>query len=160
MEEQAYWYKEYTQGRRYFLKIVPGESLRGCITKFVSEKKIESAVILSAVGSVKNVRLNDIKSGAKLPITPARLIAHELEGPLELLGLSGNIVPSENDGHEEDCHMHIMAAKASGDVVGGHLYDAEVFASCEIVLVELVLGGVERHLSKTGGTPVVFFAQE
>jgi predicted DNA-binding protein with PD1-like motif len=53
-----------------------------------------------------------------------------------------------------------MAAKASGDVVGGHMYDAEVFATCEIVLVELVLGGVERHLSKTGGTPTVFFEQE
>ncbi len=158
MENPAYWYKEYTQGRRFFLKIVPGQSLRDCIMAFVAEKKIASAVILSAVGSVRNVRLNDIKSGAKLPITPARLIAHELEGPFELLGLSGNIVPGEREG--EDCHLHIMVAKASGDVVGGHMYDAEVFATCEIVLVELVLGGVERHLSKTGGTPTVFFAQE
>jgi predicted DNA-binding protein with PD1-like motif len=159
MSEQAYWFKEYTQGRRYFLKIVPGQSLVDCLQRFVKEKEIHSAVILSAVGSVRDVRLRDIKSGAKLPITPARLTEHVLEGPLELLGLSGNIVPGETQG-DEDCHLHIIAAKASGDVVGGHMYDAEVFATCEIVLVELVVGGVERHLSKTGGTPTVFFAQE
>ena len=81
MENQGYWFKEYTQGRRYFLKVLPGESLRGAIKRFVHAQKIHSAVILSAVGSVRNVRLNDIKSGAKLPITPARLIAHELAQP-------------------------------------------------------------------------------
>ena len=78
--------------------------------------------------------------------------------PLELLGLTGNIVPSEND--DLDCHLHIMAGKSSGDVVGGHLYDSEVFATCEIVLTELVVEGIERHLSKSGGTPTIFFAEE
>ena len=53
-----------------------------------------------------------------------------------------------------------MASKASGDVVGGHMFDAEVFATCEIVLVELIVDGVERHLSKEGGTPTIFFKGE
>ena len=53
-----------------------------------------------------------------------------------------------------------MAGKSSGDVVGGHMYDAEVFATCEIVLTELVVEGIERHLSKSGGTPTIFFAEE
>ena len=78
------------------------------------EEKIKAAVVLSAIGSVKNVRLNDIKSGAKLPITAARLIDHQIEGPLELLGLTGNIIPRGADAL--DCHLHIMASKASGDV--------------------------------------------
>ncbi len=158
MNEKGYWYKEYTQGRRFILKILPGESLVNCLKQFILKENVHYAVILSAIGSVKNVRLNDIKSGAKLPITSARLIPHELEGPLELLGLTGNIVPSEND--DLDCHLHIMAGKSSGDVVGGHLYDSEVFATCEIVLTELVVEGIERHLSKSGGTPTIFFAEE
>ena len=158
MNEKGYWYKEYTQGRRFILKILPGESLVNCLKQFILKENVHYAVILSAIGSVKNVRLNDIKSGAKLPITSARLIPHELEGPLELLGLTGNIVPSEND--DLDCHLHIMAGKSSGDVVGGHMYDAEVFATCEIVLTELVVEGIERHLSKSGGTPTIFFAEE
>ncbi|MEI7611829.1 MAG: PPC domain-containing DNA-binding protein [Betaproteobacteria bacterium] len=158
MEGKRVLYKEYKQGRRFLVKILPGESLVDCIKELVTTEKVQSAVVLSAIGSVKNVHLKDIKSGAKLPITAARLVTHEIEGPLELLGLTGNIVPGEN--HEVDCHLHIMASKASGDVIGGHMFNAEVFATCEIVLVELVLDGVERQLSKTGGTPTIFFSGE
>ncbi len=158
MNAKGFWYKEYTQGRRFIVKILPGESLVNCIKQFILKENIHYAVILSAIGSVKNVKLNDIKSGAKLPITSARLIPHEIEGPLELLGLTGNIVPSATDAL--DCHLHIMASKSTGDVVGGHLQDAEVFATCEIVLTELVVEGIERHLSKSGGTPTIFFAEE
>jgi predicted DNA-binding protein with PD1-like motif len=53
-----------------------------------------------------------------------------------------------------------MAARSTGEVVGGHLYDAEVFASCEIVLDEFVVEGVERHLSKSGGIPTIFIEEE
>ena len=156
--EKTYWYKEYSQGRRFLLKILPGQSLQANIKNLVVQEKVKSAVILSAIGSIRKVRINGIKSGAKLPITPARLTPHELEGPLELLGLTGNIVPGE-DG-QPDCHLHIMAGKASGDVVGGQLDDCEVFATCEIVLVELVLEGIERHKSKSGGTSTIYFAEE
>ena len=157
-ENKGIWYKEYKQGRRFLVKIVPGEHLVERIKELVALEKIKAAVVLSAIGSVKNVRLNDIKSGAKLPITAARLIDHQIEGPLELLGLTGNIIPRGADAL--DCHLHIMASKASGDVVGGHLADAEVFATCEIVLVELMVDGVERYLSKSGGTSTLFFAED
>lgn len=156
--DKTYWYKEYTQGRRFFLKIVPGQSVQENIKALVVKEKIKVGVILSAIGSVRNLRINGIKSGAKLPITPARLTPHELEGPLELLGLTGNIVPG-CDG-APDCHLHVIAGKASGDVVGGQLEDAEVFATCEIVLIELMLDGVERHKSKSGGTSTIYFAEE
>ena len=158
MESKGTWYKEYKQGRRFLVKILPGESLVDCIKELVAKEKIQSAVVLSAIGSVKNVSLKGIKSGAKLPITPARLIMHDIEGPLELLGLTGNIVPGA-DG-QIDCHLHIMAAKASGDVIGGHMFTAEVFATCEIVLVELIVDGIDRHLSKTGGTATIFFDEK
>ena len=156
--DKTYWYKEYTQGRRFFLKILPGQSVLENIKALVVKEKIKVGVILSAIGSVRKLRVNGIKSGAKLPITAARLTPHELEGPLELLGLSGNIVPGA-DG-QPDCHLHLMAGKASGDVVGGQLDDAEVFATCEIVLVEVVLEGVERHKSSSGGTSTIYFAEE
>jgi len=158
MSNKGYRYKEYSQGRRFFLKILPGESLVNSLIQFTKEENVSHAVIVSAMGSVKNVHLNDIKSGAKLPITSARLTPHEVEGPLELLGLTGNIVPTETTGIA--CHLHIMASKSSGDVVGGHMQDAKVFASCEIVLTELLVDGVERHLSKSAGTSNIFFSGE
>ena len=151
-------YKEYRQGRRFLVKIRPGESLQGNICALLAAEKIESAVVLSGIGSVRNVRLKDIKSGAKLPITPARLVEHEMEGPFELLCITGNIVPCAEG--KSDSHLHIMAAKSSGDVIGGHLFDCEVFATCEIVLVEILIDGVARHFSESGGTPTLFFDRE
>ena len=93
MSNENLRYKEYRQGRRFLVKIRPGESLQGSICALLAAEKIESAVVLSGIGSVRNVRLKDIKSGAKLPITPARLVEHEMEGPFELLCITGNIVP-------------------------------------------------------------------
>ena len=158
METKGLWYKEYKQGRRFIVKIRPGESLVNSIKQLVNTENIHCAVILSAIGSVKNVRLKDIKSGAKLPITPARLVEHEMEGPFELLCITGNIVPCAEG--KSDSHLHIMAAKSSGDVIGGHLFDCEVFATCEIVLVELNVEGIERYRSKSGGTPTLFFSEK
>ena len=63
MENKGLSYKEYKQGRRFLVKISPGESLVGRISDLINAEKIQSAVILSAIGSVKNVKLKDIKSG-------------------------------------------------------------------------------------------------
>ncbi len=148
------WFKEWRPGRRYMLKIRPGELLTARLKAFAREAGIKNAFIVSAVGSVKNVRLRGIKAGARLPITEPRMHVHQFEGPLELLGLEGNLVP---DGKGEiDCHLHILAARSSGEVVGGHLFDAEVFASCEILVSEGLVEGIERHASKSGGVPTIF----
>jgi predicted DNA-binding protein with PD1-like motif len=158
MDERAYAYKEYAQGRRFFIKVLPGECLVDTLTRFTLREGVRNSVILSAIGSVRNVRLNDIKTGAKLPITAARLTPHEIEGPLELLGLTGNIVP--DDAGAPVCHLHIIASKSSGDVVGGHMQSAEVFASCEIVLAELLAEGITRHQSAAAGTTTIYFGGE
>lgn len=148
------WYKEWHQGRRFILKISPGHKLRENIKAFVAKLGIRQAFITSAVGSVQNLHLRGIKAGARLPITEARMSMHHVVGPLELLGLEGNLVPDEEG--QIDCHLHILAARSSGEVIGGHLFDAEVFASCEILLSEGLAEGIERHPSKRGGVPTIF----
>ena len=50
MMEKTYWYKEYSQGRRFFLKILPGQSLVDNIKNLVLRENIKSSVILSAIG--------------------------------------------------------------------------------------------------------------
>lgn len=151
------WFKECTQGRRFLLKISRGEWLVEKLAAFAAEADVRSAVITSAVGSVTNVRYRGIKAGAKLPITEPRMSVHEVEGPLELLGLEGNIVP--NDKGETDCHLHVLLSKSSGEVIGGHLFDAQVFASCEIMLSEFHGSGIERHQSKSGGISTIYLEE-
>ena len=150
---EGLWYKECTTGRRFIIKITPGESLTTRLLQFAHVADVRYAMIVSALGSVKNVKLRGIKTGAKLPITLPRITIHEIEGPCELLGLQGNIVPGQDD--LLDFHFHIMMSKSSGEVLGGHLYNAEVFATCEIVLSEIDFTAVERQVSKVGGIPTI-----
>lgn len=152
------WYKEWQQGRRFILKVVPGEKICERLIAFAKETGVKNAVIVSAVGSVVDIHFRGIKTGAKRPITPPRTRQHQVEGPLELLGLEGNLIPNETG--EVDTHLHIMLAKSSGEVIGGHMFEAEVFASCEILLTELLVEGVERHASKSGGIPTIFIDEE
>ena len=151
---QGLWYKEVQQGRRFVIKIAPGESVKERLVEFAGAAGVKDAVIVSAVGSVQDVRFRGIMTGARLPLTAHRVHAHELAGPLELLGVTGNIFPDEKG--QIDCHLHVLASKSSGEVVGGHLYDARVFATCEIVLTEILAEGLERHVSKTGGVATVY----
>ena len=154
---QGYWYKQVEQGRRFVLKISPGEPLQPKLLEFARAVGLRHAVIVSAVGSIQDLEFRGIKAGAKLPITPPRMHLHQVEGPLELLGLTGNILPDERG--ELDCHLHVMAARSSGAVLGGHLFGARVFATCEVVLSELTAEGLERHLSRTGGVHTVFIEE-
>jgi len=152
------WYKEYTQGRRFVIKVSPGERIIKQLLGFAARSGVKNAVIVSAVGSIQNVSFRGIKAGARRPITPPRMQVHDVEGPLEMLGLEGNLFPDEQG--EIDCHLHILLGKSSGEVVGGHLFDAEVFATCEILLTEIVVEGIERHPSKSGGVPTIYIDEE
>ena len=155
---KGFWYKEWTQGRRFVIKIGPGEQIRTQLEDFARSAGVNNAVIISAVGSVTEVRYRGIKAGASLPITEPRMHQHQTDGPLELLGLEGNLIAEESGAI--DCHLHIMVGRSSGDVVGGHLFDAKVFAACEIVLTEMLVEGVERHPSKRGGVATIFIDAE
>jgi predicted DNA-binding protein with PD1-like motif len=151
------WFKEVEQARRFVVKLGPGESLQQRLVDFARAAEVHHAVVVSAVGSVRDVRFRGIKAGARLPLTTPRVHDHVVEGPLELLGLTGNVVPDERGG--VDCHLHVLASRSSGEVLGGHLYDATVFATCELVLSELRVEGIERHLSRTGGVRTVFIEE-
>jgi predicted DNA-binding protein with PD1-like motif len=152
------WYKEWQQGRRFIIKIRPGEKLRERLITFAREAGVKNAVIVSAVGSVENIHYRGIKTGAKRPITEPRMHQHEVKGPMELLGLEGNLISDEKG--DIDSHLHIMLGKSSGEVIGGHMFEAEVFASCELLLTEMLVEGIERHASKSGGIPTIFINEE
>ncbi len=155
---EGFWYKEWSQGRRFVIKLEPGQSLCSRLSAFCEAADVHNAVIVSAVGSMQNVRFRGIKTGAKRPITPPRMHVHEVRGPLELVGLEGNLFPDESG--RIDHHLHIMVGKSSGEIVGGHLFDAEVFATCEIMLTEVLVEGVERHASVSGGVPTIFIEED
>jgi uncharacterized protein len=148
-------YREVRQGRRFMIRVLPGTRLVDELLQFARMVNLNHGAIVSAVGSVRNVDFSDIQAGARLPITEPRMPVHHVDGPLDLLGLEGNLVPDETG--RVNPHLHIFAAKSSGEAVGGHLLEAEVFATCEIILGEYIVEGVERQHSTRGGIDTLFF---
>ncbi len=151
------WYRECSTGRRFILKIEPGARLVSTLLEFAHIEKVSFASLVSAVGSVRNVEFTGIQAGAHLPMTGPRTKTHRLDGPLELLGLEGNIAPDTEK--RLGGQFHILGAKSSGEVVGGRLVEAEVFAACEIVLAEYEVEGIERRHSVTSGVDTLFIAE-
>ncbi|BDU77937.1 PPC domain-containing DNA-binding protein [Mesoterricola sediminis] len=152
------WHRECVTGRRFIIKIEPGANLAESILAFAACKELPFASLVSAVGSVRNVVFRDIQTGAHLPMTEPRIRTHRVEGPLEMLGLQGNIAP----GPERRLHgqFYFLGSKASGEVVGGRLVEAEVFGTCEIVLAEYLVQGIERYHSASSGVDTLYFEEE
>jgi len=147
------WYQECRTGRRFIIKLELGTKIMDALLDFARSKNLPFASLVSAVGSVCNVECTSIHAGAHLPMTEHRLKTNHLEGPLELISLEGNISP--NAEKELTGQFWILGAKSNGDVVGGYLIEAEVFATCEIVLAEYLVEGIERHHSATTGMDTI-----
>ena len=152
------WYRECRTGRRFIIRLEPGAKITEALLAFARAENINFTSLVSAVGSIREVEFTGIQAGAHLPITEPRIKTHRLEGPLELMSLEGNI--ALNADKELDAQLYIIASKSNGEVVGGHLVDAEVFATCEIVLAEYLVDGVERHHSATGGVDTLYIAEK
>lgn len=142
------WYRECITGRRFIITIEPGTKITAALLDFARSKNLPFASLVSAVGSVRDVEFTDIQAGAHLPMTEPRFKTHRLEGPLELISLEGNI--ASNAEKQLNGQFYILGSKSNGDVTGGRLVEAEVFATCEIVLAEYLVKGIERHHSTTG----------
>jgi hypothetical protein len=152
------WYRECRTGRRFIIKIQPGAKVVEALLAFSRAENLRFMSLVSAVGSVRMVEFTGIQGSPQLPITGPRITTHRLEEPLELMGLEGNIC--RNAAKELDAQLYIIAARANGEVVGGHLVDAEVLATCEIVLAEYLVEGIERYHSSTGGVDTLFIDEE
>ncbi len=129
-------------------RLLPGDDLAQGIIQVMQEARVERAVVLSGVGSLRDVALRDAKEGARLPVTSEQVNTIELAGPFELVSLQGMIVPGEDGAF---CHLHASLGGEDGGVRGGHLLGGTVFSTVELLLAELVdLSVVKRHSEETG----------
>ena len=151
------WYRECRTGRRFIIKLEPGARIAAALLDFARGQDLPFASLVSAVGSVRDVEFTGIQAGAHLPMTEPRYKTTRLEGPLELMGLEGNIAPGPDK--QPAGEFYVLASKSNGDVVGGHLVEAEVFTSCEIVLAEYLVEGIERHHSATSGVDTLYIEE-
>ena len=114
-------------------RLMPGDDLFASLKKIVKDHGIERGIIISAIGSLKNVVFVNVRPHTGIPVKTEDMIEIEEGGPFELLSLEGNFFPSQEDG-EPVIHLHAILGTSSGSVSGGHLLKATVFTTAEIIL--------------------------
>lgn len=83
-------------------RIMPDEDLFISLKKIVKDHGIKRGIILSSIGSLKNVVFVNVRSHAGLPVKKEDMMEGKEAGPFELLSLEGNFFPSQEDGEPCD----------------------------------------------------------
>jgi len=114
--------------RVHVFRVKPGQELLGEISRYCQQNDICSGVIIGVIGSVQRAKLNYLKE------LPGKYETEEYSGPLEIVGAQGSIALKDTD-----LIVHIHMQLSTQDLCrGGHLAEAIVFSTAEVVIGELV----------------------
>lgn len=112
--------------KAYVLVLDPGDEVTASLLQFAKHNRL-SASRFSAIGGFSEVTLGyfdiDKKDYRPIPVNEQ----------VEVLSLVGNIAL---DRGEPRIHAHVVVGKSDGTAHGGHLLNAHVRPTLEIVLVE------------------------
>jgi len=120
----------------YILRVKPEEELAGSITEYCKSKQISSAIVTGIIGSaivtgiigsLASVRLGFLQA------LPGKYIAKDFPGPLEIVAAQGTVAMCDD---ELVLHVHILVSDENR-AVGGHLIEAAVFSTAEVVIEQL-----------------------
>ena len=127
-------------------RLMPEDDLFAGLIKIAKDHGIERGVILSAIGSLKNVVFVNVRPHTGIPVKTEDMIEIDEAGPFELLSLEGNFFPSQENG-EPVIHLHAILGTSSGSVTGGHLLKATVFTTAEVILGSIAGSSVYKAKS-------------
>lgn len=132
-----------------FVRLFPNEDIHWELKRVCKKHEVETAVILSGLGQLKQFQLGYYKEkGNYRP--------QELQKPHELLSLTGNISNQEG---ECNLHLHAVLGDEDKNVIGGHLISAKVEVTNEIVLLKTDLK-IRRILEESTGLEGMFLEGE
>jgi predicted DNA-binding protein with PD1-like motif len=101
-------------------RLMPEEDLFASLKKIARDHSIKRGVILSAIGSLKDVVFVNVRPHTVIPVKTEDMIEIEEAGPFELLSLEGNFFPSQEDG-DPVIQLHAILGTSSGSVSGASL---------------------------------------
>jgi predicted DNA-binding protein with PD1-like motif len=129
-------------GRRTFAIVFDaGEEVAEGLLAVVTEQAIEGAYF-TGIGALSGLTLGywdwETREYRRIPVREQ----------VEVLSLAGNVAIGE-DGRPR-VHAHIVIGKSDGTAHGGHLLEAQVRPTLEVVLIEVPELLRRRHDSRTG----------
>jgi predicted DNA-binding protein with PD1-like motif len=127
-QEHTMRYKLVEQNpRTYVLIFNTGDELAAGLKQFASEQKL-SGSSFKAIGALSSAKLGWFNWETKKYHTVV-----DLDEQVELLSLIGDIAVKDG---EPQVHAHVVIGRCDGTAHGGHLQQANVRPTCEVVLTE------------------------
>nr|MBR4279604.1 DNA-binding protein [Clostridia bacterium] len=127
-------------GKTIVMRIDRGEEVLTQLKAMALKEDIKLASV-RALGATDNFTVGVFKVDEK------KYYANHFTGDFEIVSLTGTI-STMND--EYYAHLHMSAGDEQGRVFGGHLNEAIISATCEMV-VEVIDGQVDRAFSDEVG---------
>jgi predicted DNA-binding protein with PD1-like motif len=133
---------EEREGRRAFVVVFDiGDEVAGGLAQFAREQQLGGSA-LTAIGALRDATLGfwdwETKDYARIPI----------QEQVEVVSLVGNIARGP-DGSPK-LHAHVVVSARDGRAYGGHLLEAHVRPTLEVIVTELPLHLQRRHDEVTG----------
>jgi len=111
----------------HVFRVKPKQELLGEITRYCQEHQLNSGIVIGIIGSLENARLNFLKE------LPGKYQGVDYSGPLEIVCAQGSVALKE-----DTLIVHIHIQLSDEDIcIGGHLAQATVFSTAEVVIGEL-----------------------
>ena len=127
-------------GDTYVVRLQRGEEVLACLRELCEKESISLGTV-SAIGAVNHVVVGVYR------VDEQKYVANTFDGVMELTSLMGNI--TEKDG-EPYLHLHATFGDLTGKVIGGHLNEAVVSATCELFIRKLDMVIERKADPKTG----------
>lgn len=127
-------------GDTVIARIDRGEEILAQLKTLALAENIALASV-RALGAVGDFTVGVFKTGEK------KYYANHFTGDFEIVSLTGTISTMNGEYY---AHLHMSAGDEKGHVFGGHLNEAVVSATCEMV-IEVIHGEVDRAFSEEIG---------
>lgn len=117
-----------------------GEEITEQLKQIALKESIKLANI-NALGAVNDFTVGVYKVDEK------KYYSNKFQGNFEIVSLTGTINTMDGEFY---MHLHMSAGDEKGQVFGGHLNEAKVSATCEVV-INTIEGEVDRYFDKEIG---------
>ena len=112
-----------------YRKFQAGESLVDTLESLARAEGIREAIVTSCIGSLSELKLRNLCSWEE---GAPEFQRQDLNETLELISAEGYIQPLPDGGLR--VHIHVAAARPTGEVIGGHCEDATLLSGAFMYL--------------------------
>lgn len=133
--------------RTYALIFDTGDELAAGLKKFAKEQRLAGSSF-KAIGALQSVKLGWFNWETKKYETAVQLLEQ-----VELLSLIGDIALNDGD---PQVHAHVVIGRRDGTAHGGHLLEAIVRPTCEVILTESP-EHLQKRLDPASGLALIRF---